>query len=402
MIGERGAETKPEERETLLDVGRAPLVTATKTKRCWILCASLAVLALIATVVTWHFGNAQKEGLLKSRLENGSEIKAFGWITFRNPFTGNRVYLNPFHQQYPPSAPQPAAPQPAWPQPATLQPATSGQCPGTIFVLGHGPVSLVNARWNTPGSSARQVQVGQGVIVPHLGGRAYFGNSCTTGTYNPLQYSQLMLLGRTLHYTTDLSGAECGCNAALYLTSLHQNSAPSSCGDYYCDANSVCGVACAEIDIQEANKHAWDSTLHVHDDGSGRFGGYGGDSRRDWTAAEYGPGARCIDTNRPFQVAASFPVNGAGMLQAMVVTLSQMGHSCRLTVKIDSYNWAGRDGMAELSATLARGMTPIISYWKSTNMLWMDGKGGDGKGPCAADTPQQCADTVRFSGFSLS
>merc|ERR1712217_114552 len=141
-------------------------------------------------------------------------------------------------------------------------------------------------------------------------------------------------------------------------------------------------MGCAEIDIQEANKHAWASTLHVHDDGTGPSGGYGGDRRRDWTAAEYGPGARCIDTNRPFQVAASFPVNGAGVLQAMVVTLSQVGHSCHLSVKIENYQWAGRDGMAELSSALARGMTPIISYWKDTNMLWLDGMGGDGKGPC--------------------
>ena len=127
----------------------------------------------------------------------------------------------------------------------------------------------------------------------------------------------------------------------------------TDCKDYYCDAMSVCGVRCPEIDIMEANKHAFRSTLH---DGisnqelpTGGFGGGGvlsvcrQDVRcacastrfwkcfhlgkgwmgpRDWsseqsrrgtwqqkapflrhTALRYGPGARCIDTNNPFQVA---------------------------------------------------------------------------------------------------
>ena len=53
--------------------------------------------------------------------------------------------------------------------------------------------------------------------------------------------------------TMDLSQVGCACNAALYLVSMGAPSAaPTKCGDYYCDANDVCGVNCPEMDIQEA------------------------------------------------------------------------------------------------------------------------------------------------------
>merc|ERR1740138_1918305 len=144
------------------------------------------------------------------------------------------------------------------------------------------------------------------MVVPHMGARAYFADACTAGTYDHAQYLALKLLGKQLVYTVDMSGAGCGCNAAFYLVPMRQNDKPSSCNDYYCDANSVCGVACAEIDIQEANQYAWHSTLHTSDDHSGKGAGYGGgpgdswDGPRDFTWQQYGPGAECIDTTKPF------------------------------------------------------------------------------------------------------
>jgi len=290
--------------------------------------------------------------------------------------------------------------------------AVTGKCPGQLMITGHGEVSLVNAAWNTPGAPAMKVEVLSGdAVIPHMGGRTYFGNGCAEGAYNYAQYAAINLLGKRLRYTTDVSGTGCGCNAALYLTSMQQNKQIGKCEDYYCDAMGVCGVGCGEIDLQEASQYAWFSTLHTFTNASGPDSlgtarGYGGSlgepPRRDWTNEEYGPGSRCIDTTKPFQVGISFPVNAQGSLAAMEVQLTQEGKSCPLQARIDQYLLkGGRDGLAELTVALKAGMTPIISYWSSKDMLWMDGLGADGRGPCVKDKPQACPDFVRFFGFSI-
>jgi len=271
-------------------------------------------------------------------------------------------------------------------------------CPGAVNVSGFGWASVVPTGWGAPGVAP--VRVLGGAVVPQLGSRAYLAEQCT-GAYNHSQYLGLNLLGKTLRYTTDLSGLGCGCNAALYLTSMRQNEQPSECSDYYCDANNVCGESCAEIDVQEANQRAWHSTLHSQADHSGLGRGIGGGGAgwsgpRDWTTAQYGPGAQCIDTGRPFEVAVSFPASGACELEAMTVTLSQAGSACPLSVSIGGYAGSG-----ELSAALRAGMTPIVSYWSSPDMLWMDGQGQDFQGPCAADEPEKCGAAAKFYGFSV-
>jgi len=262
-------------------------------------------------------------------------------------------------------------------------------------------VSLVPTGWATAeGPVETVVDHGQSVTV-RLGSRAYFASTCTAGTYDNAQYLALDLRGKTFKYTTDLSGAGCGCNAALYLTSMHQNEKPSECGDHYCDANNVCGESCSEIDIQEGNQYSWHSTLHSSQDHAGLGKGYGGggpqwSGPRDWSGADFGPGGRCIETKHPFEVSVSFPMSEQGLL-SMDVTLSQNGKDCPLSISVGNYA-----GMGELDAALAAGMTPIVSYWNSADMLWMDGKGMDGQGPCVADVPDACADSVKFYGFSVT
>jgi hypothetical protein len=277
-------------------------------------------------------------------------------------------------------------------------------CPGTFQVPGLGEVALTNAEWNIPGQRAGPVQLhSEGALVEsNMKSRTYFTHTCTPGEYRPENYMALRLLGKTMRWTTNISGTGCGCNAAIYLTSMRWSQDASQCKDYYCDAASVCGVACAEIDLQEANKYAWASTLHASGDNHGPSQGYGG-PRRDWSVRDYGPRSACIDTLEPFQVAASFPVDEqTGELASVDVEISQRG--CRRSVRLAGYQFNGRDGMRELSVSLKQGMTPILSYWRSSEMLWMDGLGprdGDGAGPCVQDSPDTCEDSVKFYDFSV-
>jgi len=229
-------------------------------------------------------------------------------------------------------------------------------------------------------------------------GRAYLAHTCSHGSYDNLNYQGLKLLGKTFRYTTDVSQAGCGCNAAMYLVPMQKNTQATSCSDYYCDASWVCGASCAEIDIQEANKHAWHSTLHKEYDMAGIAAGYGGwvhnNNKYAFNAEKYGPGAGCIDTLRPFQVAVAFPERG-GRLTSMDVTLSQ--HGCSLS--FSHVDYSADPGFAQISRALAEGVTPVFSYWKSADMLWMDGP-GLGEGPCTTDS-EQCGNAPQFYDFSI-
>jgi len=131
--------------------------------------------------------------------------------------------------------------------------------------------------------------------------------------------------------------------------------------------------------------------------GGGYGGGDGYNGPRDWTSTSYAPRSQCIDTSKPVNVAASFPVDEHGNLLAMEVTISQEGHDCSVKTRINDYK-----GMLELSAALAAGMTPVVSYWSSDKMLWMDGQGMDGKGPCKRDNAAACPASVQFSRFAVT
>ena len=69
----------------------------------------------------------------------------------------------------------------------------------------------------------------------------------------------------------------------------------------------MCGVRCTEIDLAEANLHAFHSTAHAADDSAGMGAGIGGHHiTQEMRASQYGPGAATIDTRASFRVSISF------------------------------------------------------------------------------------------------
>ena len=147
-------------------------------------------------------------------------------------------------------------------------------------------------------------------------------------------------------------------------------------GDYYCDANYVCGSdsACTEIDVMEANGRAWHSTLHLVNDATvdqagspmGLGGGYS-----DFSVDQYGPGGSHVDTRAPFNVAVRFPVTSAGKLAAVEVALSQGGGAATLTLNMTEYSYYDiqgqqhSDGIDQVSARACGGVGERVSDTKA-------------------------------------
>lgn len=217
-------------------------------------------------------------------------------------------------------------------------------------------------------------------MTPLKRGRVYFGESCSGDAYSPNEYAAINLLGGSLSYTVNLAAADCGCVAALYLVDMHSNTKPGTCGgDYYCDANRVCGVNCNEVDIQEANKHMWKTTDHGAHDGSGKVG----KPIEEDSTKKYGIGGSCINTVEPFQVTATFTPDG----ETIHTVLSQKG--CTMATGVQYPGLAG---------SLAH-MTPVISYWygaKPSDIEWFDGD------VCKNYDPNRCGEAVTFSDFAFT
>jgi len=278
-------------------------------------------------------------------------------------------------------------------------------CRGDLEFKGVGSVQVVNAEDLSPWVKARPVEVKSKIaVVPHMKSRAYFAEGCTAGEYDHKRYANVKLLGKTISYTVDVSSVGCGCDAQVHLVPMRHSSEKSKCKDFFCGPSQkhLCGETCFTIRLQDANQYSWFTSLHLEDDPRGKSIGYGGKERRDWNSTQYGPGASCIDTTWPFRVAVSFLVNDEGTLESVKLTLSQAKSSCNLTAKIDMYILGTRDGLQELSAALEKGVTPVVSYWNDDSLLWMDGLGKDGTGPCVVDAPAACPRSMMLSSFAVN
>jgi len=243
----------------------------------------------------------------------------------------------------------------------------------------------------------------EGNLAVSFDSRSYllteYAGQCTntpfaTQDYECVDYAAgaVQLSGKTLSFDVDLSGVGCGCNAALYLVSMPQSSEKGNCGnDYYCDANSVCGVSCVELDLLEGNKIAWVSTVHVADDPDGEGFGYGHyvqAAEKQFVSSDerfscaYGPSNTCtINTERPFTADVAF--SGPGNDFWFEVVLSQYGR----TATLGPVRYTGKppkgitatpeEANAILRGALDSGMTLAVSYWSGAakkDMAWLDTK----------------------------
>lgn len=213
-----------------------------------------------------------------------------------------------------------------------------------------------------------------------------------------------------LNFTVDLSTAGCACNAAFYATSMPAiaqsgSPDPTHCGDYYCDANDVCGQWCTEMDIMEANTAALQITPHKCESPVNGWtpacdkGGCGVNTFRQAGAQAYGPGAGySIDTTKPFTVSTAFVGGAGGNLTNVITTLTQAGSGSAVTLA-HSDKTCGTGYLESMSAAMKAGMVPIFSVWGegASTMSWLDEPPCSMTATCDDGTAQMVISEIAFT-----
>jgi len=277
-------------------------------------------------------------------------------------------------------------------------PTATVSCPGEIRVVGHGSKAVVPARLvSGPDHGRASVTVPDGNTVRlGLDSRAYLARSCKLGGYNPDQYAEFDLRGRTVRSSIDVSEAGCGCHASLKFVAIQKGVSSSLCDDKYCDAagGGRCRASCAELNILDANQFAWHSNLRIPQlDAQGFREEYRGD-RSD---VQYGSRGRCIDTRQPFDVTVTFPLTPQSTLAAMEVMLSQKtGTPCVLVARINT-----DVGILELAKAFNTGVTPVMSFGSSDDEVWLDSGNVNDRPRCLLGSRVALGGTVRFTNFSI-
>jgi len=246
----------------------------------------------------------------------------------------------------------PAGPSPPPPPPSS----TWNVCQGALTYTEDG-VSKQAYIIDTPTDSDRGDGIkvhGSSLTVGH-GPRLYFAHTCQESIH-PDMFLTWNLLGKTLSYNVDMSKVGCGCNAAFYFVTMPSR-VKTKCGDYYCDANAVCGSNCAELDIQEGNSHAWASTPHHAYDPKGC------EKHPD----NYGPGKAVDPARGPMNIQVTFASDGS----TMTTNIKQNGQTVTITHD-GSCGQSLRDIGTDMGKT---GMVPTLSNWGSNHksMDWLDG-----------------------------
>jgi len=268
----------------------------------------------------------------------------------------------------------------------------------SIVILLCGVVSIVSAdchngiitgEWTTNDGLGPSYILGGGPKVVVSGNEITLAYSSGAGIarvcqdhWSPDIFKVYHLMDKTISFTADVSSIGCGCNAAFYLTSspaYNQSQVPDQgqCGDYYCDANKVCGQWCPEIDLFEANNRALQVTPHTCDAPQGKYyskcdGGGCGRNTHKLDAASYGYGSNyTINTQNPFRVSITFKSSN-NVFSSMTTVLTQGSKSFTM---VHDAGVCGGSYLPNLTEAVNAGMTISISHWSGTSgatMEWLD------------------------------
>jgi len=273
-----------------------------------------------------------------------------------------------------------------------------GGCSGQIQVRGvDGPTYIMTG--NPPA-----VGVSGGRLSLKYNNGAFYTTKCQNN-WDPTVFRRWYVLDKTLTFTADVSSISCGCNAALYFVLMpaygaNQQPSAGNCGDYYCDANNVCGQWCPEIDLMEANTAAFQITPHSCSPPQGNHytkcdgSGCGVNSHR-YNANAYGYGGQfTINTQQPFNVSYHFQTAN-GQLSQITSTFRQGGKS--FSVNHNSGNCGG-DYLPSLTNAFKQGLVLTSSYWGNSGgtMSWLDVP------PCSPSTSCNTGGTAYFSDIVIS
>lgn len=176
------------------------------------------------------------------------------------------------------------------------------------------------------------------------GGKVYYVENAKATNWWETKFLRFDLRGKTFSYTANLQGVGCGVVATLYFVAMgNPGGGPSA---PYCDIQPGRGwKPCFELDVMEANAHAFHSSLHAHEgvanDGScnARIGCVANMGRYPFTPSGlktgdlYGPGSPGINSDKPFEVVAQFDDNGT-----MAVHLQQDGKTLPIFNKTSAAN----------------------------------------------------------------
>ena len=233
--------------------------------------------------------------------------------------------------------------------------------------------------------------------------RAFLANKRHGSSWDEVSYDKVRLLGKTLHFTMDISQVGCGCNAALYLIDMKQPS--EATGSNYCDIQMDDPQQCLEIDIIEANTGAAQATLHT-DGGVGyddpptcnQWGCAANWGRTDADTAQcrFGPASPNVDSARPYDVEASFSEDGL-----LTVVIRQDGKGRVLWDEATAWPSVPASATAKVKAAMAHGLVLAVSLWSvegDDGMEWLDGGCNAARPHCRIDEAAVTFSNLRIEG----